>query len=102
MTFANVGPFNKYAGVQPDYHDFAPRFGLAYSVNPKTVFRIGYGRSFAINTGGANFGTYCCQWPLGSQQSISSPTLYTGAFPLSHGPPTRTSTTHYTNPTTGT
>jgi hypothetical protein len=101
MNFANVGPFNKYAGVQPDYHDFAPRFGLAYSINPKTVFRIGYGRSFAINTGGANFGTYCCQWPIGSQQSLTAPTLYTGVFPLTQGPPSGQSTNGVTIPSNG-
>jgi len=101
MNFANMGSFNKYAGVQPDYHDFAPRFGLAYSFDSKTVFRIGYGRSFAINTGGANFGTYCCQWPIGSQQSVSAPTLYTGVFPLSQGPPSGDSTNGVTIPSSG-
>ena len=33
MAFANVGGVNKFAGVKPDYHDFAPRFGLVYSVD---------------------------------------------------------------------
>ena len=101
MNFASVGPINKFAGVQPDYHDFAPRLGLAWSINPKTVFRIGYGRSFAINTGGANFGTYCCQWPIGSQQSIAAPTLYTGVFPLEQGPPSGQSTNGVTIPSSG-
>src|SRR5262249_52906547 len=101
MNFASVGAINKYAGVQPDYHDFAPRFGRAWSVNSKTVVRIGYGRSFAINTGGANFGTYCCQWPIGSQQSLSAPTLYTGVFPLEQGPPSGQSTNGITIPNSG-
>src|SRR5437899_8466878 len=29
--------------VNPDHHDFAPRIGLAYSPDPKTVIRAGYG-----------------------------------------------------------
>jgi len=101
MVFANSGSWNKYAGVQPDYHDFAPRFGFAYTLKPKTVFRIGYGRSYAINTGGANFGTYCCQWPIGSQQSLTASTLYTGVFPLSQGPPSGSTTNGYTIPSSG-
>ena len=32
--------------VNPDYKDWAPRVGLAYSVNPKTVVRGGYGISY--------------------------------------------------------
>ena len=87
MVFANLGSINKYAGVNPAYKDFAPRLGLAYTISPKTVFRMGYGRSYAVNTGGANFGTYCCQWPIGSNQSLNSSTLYNQLFPLSQGPP---------------
>lgn len=87
MAFANLGGINKHAGVQPDYNNFAPRFGLAYTFTPRTVIRAGYGRSFYINTGGANFGTYCCQWPIGDNQQINAPTLYSTIFPLSQGPP---------------
>ncbi len=32
--------------VNPDYKDWAPRIGLAYSLNPKTVIRSGYGISY--------------------------------------------------------
>jgi Carboxypeptidase regulatory-like domain/TonB-dependent Receptor Plug Domain len=32
--------------VNPDYKDWAPRLGFAYSINPKTVFRGGYGISY--------------------------------------------------------
>ena len=65
MVFAGIGPYNKYAGVQPRYDDFGPRVGLAYSITSNTVLRMGYGRSFSIYAYGANFGTYCCQWPIG-------------------------------------
>ena len=34
-------------GLKTNYKDFAPRFGLAYRVNDKTVVRAGYGFSFA-------------------------------------------------------
>jgi hypothetical protein len=32
--------------VKPDKNNFAPRIGLAYQLNPKTVVRVGYGRFF--------------------------------------------------------
>jgi len=87
MVFANLGSINKFAGVQPEYNDFGPRLGIAYTLTPRTVIRAGYGRSYAINRFGANFGTYCCQWPVGDNQAINAATLYSRIFPLSQGPP---------------
>lgn len=37
---------NRYFGVQPDRHDFAPRVGFSYLVTPTTVFSAGYGLFF--------------------------------------------------------
>jgi hypothetical protein len=36
--------------VNPDYTDFGPRLGFAYSVDPKTVIRGGFGMSYAHYT----------------------------------------------------
>jgi hypothetical protein len=36
--------------VNPDYHDFGPRVGFAYSIDPKTVARGGFGISYAHYT----------------------------------------------------
>jgi Carboxypeptidase regulatory-like domain/TonB dependent receptor len=47
ITVANVGGVNGYAGIQPDYTNIAPRVGFAYSVNPTTVLRGGFGLSYA-------------------------------------------------------
>lgn len=87
MVLASLGDINKYAGVKPRFNNVAPRFGLAYTINAMTVLRAGYGRSYAINSGGANFGTYCCQWPIGNNQAVNSATNYAQIFPLSQGPP---------------
>jgi hypothetical protein len=100
MVFAGLGGLNKYA-VEPDYNNFAPRIGLAYTIDSKTVFRAGFGRSFAINRYGANFGTYCCQWPIGDNQDLRGATLYTPVFPLSQGPPDPSITTLIPIPESG-
>ncbi len=52
LSWSVYGPLSVYArdvGLSPKYlrkvgyHNFAPRIGLAYSVDPKTVIRAGYG-----------------------------------------------------------
>jgi hypothetical protein len=56
-------------------HLFAPRFGVAYEVNPKTVVRMGYGRSFDIGVFGSNFGhTVTQNLPVLAHQFLNSPT----------------------------
>jgi hypothetical protein len=45
---AKNGSLYSRALVHPDYHDFGPRFGLAYSVDKKTVIRSGYGISYSF------------------------------------------------------
>ncbi len=34
--------------MNPNYKDFGPRLGFAYSIDPKTVIRAGYGISYAF------------------------------------------------------
>jgi hypothetical protein len=46
MILAKNGGLYDRTLVDPDYRDWAPRIGLAYSINPKTVFRGGYGISY--------------------------------------------------------
>jgi hypothetical protein len=43
LVFASDGSLEQRALVQINKRNFAPRLGLAYSVNPKTVVRAGYG-----------------------------------------------------------
>jgi hypothetical protein len=45
---ASNGSLYNRALVHPDYKDFGPRLGLAYSFLPKTVFRAGYGISYSF------------------------------------------------------
>ena len=46
MITAKPGSLYDRTLVDPDYRDWAPRLGMAYSINPKTVFRGGYGISY--------------------------------------------------------
>jgi hypothetical protein len=44
-------------GVNTQYRNFSPRLGIAYSLNPKTVIRAGWGRSYFAGTFGWTFNT---------------------------------------------
>ncbi len=45
---ATSGGLYNRALVHPDYRDFGPRIGMAYSFDPKTVVRGGYGISYSF------------------------------------------------------
>jgi hypothetical protein len=66
---------------------FAPRLGLTYQLDPKTVIRAGYGRSFDTGVFGSIFGhTVTQNLPVLGNQSITSPTNTGSAFALNVGP----------------
>jgi Carboxypeptidase regulatory-like domain/TonB dependent receptor len=72
-----------------DYKHFAPRLGIAYQVNPKTVVRLGYGRSYDIGVFGSIFGHAVTQnVPVLASQEIdtSNGQDFNTAFFLSNGP----------------
>jgi hypothetical protein len=46
LILAKSGSLYDRALVNPDSRNFGPRFGLAYSINPKTVIRSAYGISY--------------------------------------------------------
>ena len=48
MIQAASGSLYDRSLVHPDYKDYGPRVGLAYSLNPKTVVRGGYGISYTF------------------------------------------------------
>lgn len=75
--------------VVTNLKNFAPRAGLAYQVSPKTVVRMGYGRSFDVGMFGTIFGhTVTQNLPvLGTQQINPLPNGWDPAFNLAVGPP---------------
>ena len=56
IRVAGYGPYGTNGNVGNDWHAFAPRLGIAYQATPKTVVRMGYGRSYDIGVFGSNFG----------------------------------------------
>jgi hypothetical protein len=46
LILAKDGSLQDRSTLQPDYNNWAPRIGFAYSVTPKTVLRGGYGVSY--------------------------------------------------------
>jgi outer membrane receptor protein involved in Fe transport len=84
--------FGLNGNINNDWHYFAPRIGVAYEVNPKTVVRMGYGRSYDMGVFGSNFGHAVTQnLPvLASQLVQPEVTNKFAAFKLDAGPPTFT------------
>ncbi|HEY6331946.1 MAG TPA: TonB-dependent receptor [Blastocatellia bacterium] len=75
-------------GIQNmDWHNFAPRAGFAYQLNPKTVIRGGYGWSYDLGVFGSTFGHNVTQNPpVLTYQSTTAPNNFTDVFNLAQGP----------------
>lgn len=56
IRVGGYGPYGLNGNINNDLHAFAPRVGIAYELRPKTVLRMGYGRSYDIGVFGSNFG----------------------------------------------
>src|SRR5438552_5468256 len=88
MRVAGQNGVDLRGNTSTSFKHFAPRVGIAYQANSKTVVRLGYGRSYDIGVFGSIFGHAITQnLPvLGAQQLNSN----TGGFVfnLAQGPPT--------------
>jgi hypothetical protein len=66
---------------------YDPRIGLTYQLDPKTVIRAGYGRSFDTGVFGSIFGhTVTQNLPVLANQQINQATTTSAAFNLATGP----------------
>jgi Carboxypeptidase regulatory-like domain len=75
-----------------NWSNFAPRLGIAYQLNPKTVIRTGYGWSYSLGTFGSTFGHNVTQNPpvLANQALTQQGTCgnnFCNVFTLAQGPP---------------
>jgi hypothetical protein len=55
IRVGGFGPYGLNGNIRNYLGAFGPRVGIAYQLRPKTVVRIGYGRSFDIGVFGSNF-----------------------------------------------
>jgi len=84
IRVAGEGGYGLNGNVSNSLHAFAPRLGVAYQVTPKTVVRMGYGRSYDMGVFGSNFGhTVTQNLPVLVKQNIdaSANPLTPGASP---------------------
>ena len=89
IRVAGYGNISSNGSTANNYKLFAPRIGIAYEINPKTVVRMGYGRSFDIGVFGSLFGhTVTQNLPVLAHQNINGPTNdnKTPAFNFTVGP----------------
>jgi len=84
---ADFGDVSSTANVKNNYHDFAPRIGIAYRLFPNTVLRIGGARTLSIGFYGANFGAINNQWPNATRQRLVQPDPFEPAIILGVAPP---------------
>ena len=68
--------------------NWAPRLGVTYRPDKKTVVRMGYGRSYDIGVFGSTFGhTVTQNLPVLAVQLLRSPPFFESVFNLGEGPP---------------
>jgi Carboxypeptidase regulatory-like domain/TonB dependent receptor len=91
---AGVGGVPSDMGWGAAKNTYNPRIGVAYQIDPKTVIRAGYGRSFDLGVFGSIFGHAVTQnIPVLANQELSgtgNATTYVAPFNLSTGPPAYT------------
>jgi carboxypeptidase family protein/TonB-dependent receptor-like protein len=87
ILVAGVGGIPLNGGVKNTLN-WAPRAGVTYQLNDRTVIRGGYGRSYDIGVFGSLFGhTVTQNLPVLSAQELSGADSFLSVFNLAQGPP---------------
>ncbi len=87
IRVGGVGDINLQGNVKNKVN-WAPRLGVTYQINTKTVIRAGYGRSYDIGVFGSTFGHSVTQnLPVLSAQNLNPPNNFDSVFDLATGPP---------------
>jgi len=82
IRVAGEGGYGLNGNVKNSLRAFAPRLGIAYQATPKTVVRMGYGRSYDMGVFGSNFGhTVTQNLPVLIKQNIDASAVIAGANP---------------------
>lgn len=87
IRVAGVGDIPLNGGVENTLN-FAPRLGIAYQPNDRTVIRVGYGRSYDIGVFGSVFGHSVTQnLPVLAVQELNPSQNFERVFRLADGAP---------------
>ncbi len=86
IRVGGVGDIDLKGNVQNKIN-WAPRIGVTYQTDPKTVIRAGYGRSYDIGVFGSTFGHAVTQnLPVLAVQELNPPNNFQSVFTLAQGP----------------
>ena len=93
-----IGLVSNHGYQAMNWHNFAPRLGVAYQLGKKTVIRAGYGWTYSLGTFGSTFGHNVTQNPPVLANQSLSPSAVCGnnfcdVFTLAQGPPAYTGLT---------
>ena len=82
LLVCGVGEVSLGCNVKPDLNNFAPRLGIAYRLNDRSVIRAGFGISYWTGRFGFTGGTTSTQFPViyNIQQGATGDFLVDGAF----------------------
>ena len=73
--------------IKTAFTHLAPRIGIAYQLDPKTVIRTGYGRTYDVGVFGVSFGHNVTQnLPVLANQSVNPAQPWLDVFTLAQGP----------------
>jgi hypothetical protein len=90
MKVAGVGGVGLDGDIENKIN-IAPRLGITYQLDEKTVIRMGYGRSYDIGVFGSTFGHSVTQnLPVLARQTLNAPANFERVFTLAEGPPAPT------------
>ncbi len=79
-----IGGVSQSGNVRTQWHNFDPRFAIAYAVKPNTVIRTGWGRSYYQGTFGWTFNYLAADtYPSIVSQQLNSPLAF---FPVEFVP----------------
>jgi outer membrane receptor protein involved in Fe transport len=86
ILIGGVGDVNLAGNVENNLN-WAPRVGVTYQIDEKTVIRGGYGRTYDIGVFGSLFGHSVTQnLPVLSVQQLNAPSNFDRVFTLDEGP----------------
>ena len=89
MYVFGVGGVSSHGIQTMNWKNFAPRLGVAYQINPKTVIRGGFGWGYDLGVFGSNFGHNVSQNPpVLANQSLNPANGFSNVFTLAQGPST--------------